>query len=372
MRIRRLDTTSRRDVRQFVDFPFQLYRDYPHWVPPLISSVRGVLDRRKHPFYQHSTADFFIAESGGRTLGRIAVMDNRNYNEYRGSSEAFFGYFEAVENVGVARALFDACCQWAHARGLDEIRGPRALIGSDSGGVLVAGFEHRPALNVPYNPPYYDALIRDSGFEKDTDHISAYLRADHKLPERFHRIADKLKAQRGFWVKSFSTKREMREWVPRVAEVHREAFSPSYTFYPPTEDEMALIADTIVSIADPRLIKLVMKGENVIGFVLAYHDISAALQKAKGRLWPFGWYYLLRERWRTKWVNGNGIGVLPEYQGLGPSILLYTEISRAIKELGFEHVDVVQVDEKNLMSYSALDVAGVTWYKRHRSYWRAL
>lgn len=371
MQIRKL-THHPHDVRQFVRFPFQLYHDCLHWVPPLLSDARESLDLRKHPFYEHSEADFFLAEERGQTLGRIAVMGNRRYNGFSGHKDAFFGFFDAVDDVEVSRALFSAAFEWARARGLEAIVGPRGLIGADAGGVLVEGFEHRPALGVPYNYPYYDALVRDVGFVKDTDHLSGYFSGDHAVPERFYRLAERVMARRGYWVKSFESKDEMRRWVPRVREVHRRAFEGSHTFYPPTEAEMKAIANTIIDVTVPGLVKLVMQGDELIGFMFAYPDFSAGLQRAKGRLWPWGWTHIARERRRTEWVNCNGVGVLPEHQGLGPGIVLYVEIDKAVKALGFKHVDVVMVDEKNVRSYSIMETMGIQWYKRHRSYFRAL
>jgi len=121
VRVRKLDTTRARDVRQFIDFPFGLYKECPQWVPPVLPEIKLILNRKKHPFYRHSAADFFVAESEGRTLGRIAVMENRNYNEYHGHRDSFFYFFECVEDIEVARALFDAACDWARSRGLDQI-----------------------------------------------------------------------------------------------------------------------------------------------------------------------------------------------------------------------------------------------------------
>jgi hypothetical protein len=255
---------------------------------------------------------------------------------------------------------------------LDRIIGPRGLIAAQGGGMLVEGFEHRPAMGIPYNYAYYDRLLRSVGFEKDTDHLSGYLSGNHRLPERLHEIAAKVKQRRGFWIKNFETKDEMREWIPHVAKVHREAFADAHTFYPPTDAEMDAIADTLISIADPPLIKLVMKGDEVIGFIFSYHDISAGLQKARGRLWPLGWLFLLWEKRRTKWANVNGVGLLPAYQGLGANAVLYTELEKSLRPYGFEHVDVVQINETNYKSFSDMENIGVKWYKRHRAYLRSL
>lgn len=372
MHLRKLDTDRAQDIRCWIEFPFLLYRDCPQWVPPLMGEARKILDRRTHPFYQHSAADFFVVVSGEGVLGRIAVMENRSYNTFRGIKTAFFGFFEVVEGQDIAGELLGAACEWASERRLNTLIGPRGLIGTDGGGVLINGFEHRPALGIPYNYPYYDTFLETAEFEKDTDHLSGYLPISHQVPERIYAIAEKVKVRRGLWVKSFTSKAEMRQWVPRVAKVHAQAFAETYTFYPPSEAEMAIIAGTLIDIADPRLIKLVMKGEDVVGFIFAYHDISAALQKTGGRLWPSGWYTLLQERKRTKWVNVNGVGMLPAYQGLGGNALLYSELEKSVRTFDFEHIEVVQVNEKNNASRADMEAIGVRWYKRHRSYRREL
>jgi len=175
---------SRRDITSFVEFPFHLYRHAKNWVPPLVSSVRLALNREKHPFYRHSEADFFLLERGGQVIGRIAAMENRNYNRYRHARTAFFGFFDVIANQKAAQMLLDVACQWAAERGLHTMIGPRGLIGTDGGGILVEGFEHRAAMGVTYNYPYYDGLIRRAGFVKDTDFFSGFIGEDFRLPER--------------------------------------------------------------------------------------------------------------------------------------------------------------------------------------------
>ena len=152
MLVRKLDTTRKDERARFVDFAFDLYRDAPLWVPPLYGSTLKILDAGKHPYYEHSIADFFVAEENGRVLGRVAMLENRNYNAYHKSKASFFGYFEVVERIEVARALLQTAKEWTAAHGLDTILGPRGVIGID-GSVLVDGFEHRPAIGIPWNYP---------------------------------------------------------------------------------------------------------------------------------------------------------------------------------------------------------------------------
>lgn len=367
MKVRKLDTTHKRERARFVDFVFDLYKDAPQWVPPLRGDSMEILDASKHPFYEHSVAEFFVAEENGEVLGRMAMLENRNFNNYHHRKSAFFGYFEVIEDINVARSLLATAKEWAKARGLDCIIGPRGVVGID-GSVLIEGFEHRPALTIPWNYPYYDAFIQDSGFVKDADYLSGYARGDHVIPERVYEIAAKVKEKRGFWIKSFASRAEIREWIPRALQIHRQAMSSLHSYYPPTENETRAVINSLLRIVDPSLIKLVMKGDDVAGFIIAYHDVSAGLQKARGRLLPFGWYHILRDRQKTDWANVNGVGLLPQYRGLGANAVLYTELRDTVAAHGFKHVDIVQINETNFNSRSDLETMGADWYKRHRHY----
>lgn len=371
MQIRKLDTTQKKERARFVDFVFDLYKDSPLWVPPLRSDAMNVLDQAKHPFYEHSYADFFVVEDGERVLGRMAMLENRNYNGFHKTKAAFFGYFEVVEDIEVARLLLRTAVEWTVSHNLDTIIGPRGVVGID-GSILVEGFDHRPALTIPYNFPYYDAYIKDSGFEKYSDYLSGYVRGDHLIPARLYDIAARVKERRGFWIKTFASRAEIREWIPRALEVHRQAMSGLHSFYPPTENETRAVVNTLLTIVDPSLIKLVMKGDDVAGFIISYHDVSAGLQKARGRLFPLGWLYILRDKRTTEWANVNGLGLLPQYRGLGANAMLYTELRDTISDHGFKHVDIVQVNETNFNSRSDMETMGVEWYKRHRHYKLAL
>jgi hypothetical protein len=250
--------------------------------------------------------------------------------------------------------------------------GPRALNSTDNVGVLVEGFQHRAAMWLPYNYPYYDNFIKEAGFIKITDHLSGYAQADEKMPERLVRISDKIKKRRGFEVIHFQNMKERKYWIPKVWNVLLEAFRGFEGQYPPTQEEMDSLAANLISIADPRLIKLIQKDGELIGFIFAYHDVTEGIQRINGRVWPFGWITLLLERKRTKWVNINGVGVLPEYQGMGVNAILYTEIKKCIDTFNFEHIDVVQVGEDNFQSRSDMENMGIRWYKSHRAYQRDL
>jgi len=332
--------------------------------------MKAALNPEVHPFYKHSQAAFFIAESGVETLGRVAILDNKRYRQApKKSSTGLFYYFEVVEDIKVAQALFEAGFEWAEQQGINTLTGPKGLAQGDSIGMLAEGFDFMPAMGIAYNMEYYPAFMDELGFEKESDLLSGYLLAEeYQLPDRVHQLAEKIKKRRGFHVKQFSTKDELRKWIPDVRQVYNQTFSAVPEFVPITEDEVWLIADKILSIADPRLLKLVFKDDDLVGFLFAYPNITKGLQKAKGRIWPFGWIHLMREFKRTKSLDINGIGLLPEHQGLGATAILYSELEKTVRDYDFEYADLVQINETNMKSFGEASNLGANWHKRHRIY----
>jgi hypothetical protein len=330
------------------------------------------MNRRRYPYYRHSDADFFLAERDGEAVGRVAVLENRRYNDYHQARVAFFYYFDAVDDAEVAHGLFDAAARWAHARGLTRLMGPKGFLRSDAVGLLVEGFEHRAAMGMPYNHAYYPDLLEAAGFEKEVDYLSGYLKGHEDLSDRFYRLAEKIRARRGFWVKSFKNKRELRAWIPRIQQVNNEAFTDVWGYYPIDAAEAQMIARQLLTVADPNLMKVVMKDDEIAGFAFVYPDISEALKEVRGRLWPFGWMALLIARQRTRRMSGNGVGLLPKYQGLGASAVLYVELAKTLKAAKATHCDLAQAMETNVKSLGDMNALGVHWYKRHRVYRRAL
>ena len=373
MRIERLDPASRRDVRRYIDFPFRLYRESPLWVPPFVAEVRAQLDPNRHPFYQHSEAAFFLAFEGDEVVGRVAVLDNARYNRYREEHTAFFYHFDVVNDRAVSRALFDAAFDWARGRGLDLLWGPKGFMAADGQGLLVDGFEHRPALGIAYNYSYYGDLLEDVGFEKQLDFISCYIDRDMSIPDRFFEVAERVKRRRGFRTVRFRTKAELRAVIPRVAAAYNSAFVEVQGYVPITEAEAQAIGDRILAVADPTLITLLMREDEIVGFILAYPDLSAAIQRCRGRMWPTGWIHLRREFKRTAWLNFNGGAILEPYRGLGGNALMYAELYHTlIANDQYQYGDLVQVQETNTRMIQELQALKVKPYKKHRIYRRSL
>lgn len=377
MRIIEIQKTSRRDVQNFIDLPFDIYQDIPQWVPPLLP---GEYRRFKpeHPFYQHSQAAFFLVrDDAGKAAGRIAVLEHRPHNQYRQTKDALIYLYEARDNDQVARLLFDAAENWAKARGLNRLVGPKGFLTVGEGlGLLVEGFEHRPAFGIPYNPAYYvHQWEQIGGMVKEIDYLSALIHRDsYTYPPELHALAERVKQRRGFTVPSLKNKKELLACVPAIHKAYNVAFASVWSYTPIPDQDMQGLVDRMLVVARPEMLKLIFKGDEVIGFVFAYPDISEGLQRIKGRLWPFGWLLLLLEKRRTRWLNLNGNAVLPQYQGLGANIVMYDELAKTLVDATqYDTVDLVQVQEDNVKMLGDLGkMMIITLHKRHRVYGKVI
>jgi hypothetical protein len=368
--IEKIDPSVKAQVRRFVRLPFRLYENHPQWVPPLLMDAELQLNRNKHPYYEHSDAEFFLAVRDGQDVGRIAALENRRYNEYHATHTAQFYLFDCEDDPQTARALFNHIFGWAKRRNLDKVLGPKGFGPLDGYGILVEGFEHRQMMTMMnYNYPYYPKLLEMHGFEKEVDFVSCYLSAnDFHLPERVHHIAERVLARGSLKVLRFNNKKELKSWAQRIGKAYNQAFVNNWEYYPLTENEVAFVLDNMLAVADPRLIKIILHEEDVVGFLFGWPDLSAALQRAKGRLLPFGLPDILMEMRRTKWIALNGAGILPEFHGRGGNAVLYTEMEKTIQEYKFQHADLTQVAETAAQMRNDLENLGGKAYKNHRVY----
>ena len=380
IRILQIDPANRKQRRDFINLPFRIYRDIAQWVPPLSGDEAKHLNLKKNPYYRHSSAGFFMAYLDGRPVGRLAVLDNRLYNEHNHEKTAFFTQFECEPVEEAAHDLFEQGFTWARRRGLEKMLGPKGFTALDGLGLLVSGFEHRPALGLPYNPEYYPGLIEAQGFEKAGEIVSGYLSPDLPFPERIHDLAARIQERRGLRIARFTSRGELRKALGSLKALYNGALEGTSGGTPLTDDEIKSMADQMLWFADPKLIKIVMKVEDAsrgierpVGFLLAYPDISVAMQKTKGRLFPLGWLTLLHGLRTTDWININGAGMIAEYRGLGGTAILYSELFKSVVENPrYRHVEVVQIGTENDKMQREMENFGVDFYKMHRMYKRVL
>jgi GNAT superfamily N-acetyltransferase len=368
--IKQVDIRSKKEVNEFVQFPFRLYKNINEWVPPIVADIKLMLNKNKHPFYEHSEAEFFTARDNGEMVGRIACIENKKYNQYHDKKQASFYLFECVDDQSVAKILFDRASDWAHDRGLEVIIGPKGLSTFDGYGFLVEGFDKRQMMTMMnYNFPNYPKFAEALGFSKVVDWVSSYIHIpDFNMPEKAKIIAKRVEEKGKFKVLRFSSKKELKKWSWKIGQAYNNTFVDNWEYYPLSDNEIKFIMDNIMVVAVPQLLKVITYNDEVIGFLFAFPDISAALQKYNGQLSPIALVSYLRELKKTNWVSFNGVGILPEYQGRGGNVLLFSEILKSANAFNFEHGELTQVAETATQMRKDLENLGVAPHKNHRIY----
>jgi hypothetical protein len=373
--IEKVNTEDKKQVRRFVELPRRIYAGCGQWVPPLNIDAYNQLNRRRHPFHEHSAVDFFLAVKDGRDVGRIAAIENKPFNHYHNTRKADFYLFECEDDLEAATAVFNTAFDWARARGLNKIIGPKGMGPLDGYGILTFGHEQRQTMTMlNYNHAYYQALVEAQGFEKEVDFVSCYLPAEKfQMPERVQRIAERVLERGHLEIKQFKSKRELIAWAKRIGKAYNDAFVNNWEYYPLSPREIDFVVENIMTVADYRLIKIITHGEDVVGFLFAFHDVSAALQRAKGKLFPFGLPDLLLEMRRTDSVAVNGMGILPEFQGHGGNALLYYAMGKTLLDFKqFVNVEMTQVAESAVQMRADLKNLNGVEYKNHRVYRKKL
>jgi hypothetical protein len=331
-----------------------------------------MLNRNKHPYYEHSDAEFFVAKRDGKIVGRIALLENKPFNTYHDTRKANFYLFDCIDDQETANRLFDAAFDWSRKRNLDLLIGPKGFSLFDGYGIQIEGHQYRQMMTMMnYNYPYYSTLLENIGFGKEVDFVSCHLPMDSfQIPEKIREIAVRVKERGKFQVQNFQTKRELLKYVKRIGEAYNKTFVKNWEYWPMTEREIKYIVDTIITIAVPQLIKLMTYNDEVVGFLFGFPDISAALQRQGGKITPWGLADILVDLRRTKMISLNGAGVLPEFHGRGGNALMYYEMEKTIRDFKYNDGELTQVAETASQMRKDLITAGGVPYKNHRVYRR--
>jgi hypothetical protein len=358
---------NRRLRRQFLQLPFRLHRDDPNWVPPLMIDQRGIFNRKRNNFYRHGEALFLLALENGQAVGRLAVLCNQGSQAGFEQDAAHFYLYETERNPEITKRMFDIGTSWAKEHGLKRLLGPKGMSPLDGLGLLVRGFDHRPAFGMPYNPPFYPDLLTEYGFQNIREIESGYLNPQiFSMPEKVFRAAELVQERKGFRVLQLHSRKDLREAIHLLGKMYNGALTGTDGNVALSDEDLDTITGGLLWIAQPELIKLILKDEQPVGFLLAYPDISAGLQATRGRIFPFGWIRLLWEKSHTSWIDINGAGIIAEYRGMAATALLFAELFRSVTASGqFKHAEVIQIGVENERMRRELQGMGIDFYKTH-------
>ena len=325
----------RRDLKKFIRFPLELYKECDQYVPPLFKGQEHEL-MHAAPLKYCTRKMWIVEDAGGKVVGRICAMINPRYNEKYGKKRVRFGWFDLINDMKVAQMLFEAAESWAKAEGMDEIHGPLYYNTLGRQGMLVEGFDKLAPFSCIYNYPYYVDIVTGLGFEKECDWIQYMMPADKGAGTRLKEISDRLMQRQNLHIADFDALKKDRNMVRRFFKMYNESFDGQVNnFVPFTEDEIEEEIDLIIGQLDKRLCCVIMDADGEIAaFGIAIPSMSKAMQKAKGSLFPFGWYHVLRAMKDFTDLDLMLVGAAPKWQNTGVSALIHGMMSEQARECG--------------------------------------
>ena len=369
--------TNRKELEQFVQFYYDLYRGNDCAVPFLYSDEMDTLRKDKNPSFECCDAEYFMAFKDGKMVGRVAGIINRRANERWDRKLVRFGWFDFVDDTEVSEALLKAVEDWGRGQGMTEIAGPLGFIDTDREGMLVDGFDQLSTMYVNYNYPYYPKhMERLSGFEKDNDYVEMKVKVPEVVPEKFSKITEMVRKRYGLRVHKFSRRELIDEGYGRkVFDLLNATYKDLYGFSQLSDKQIDKLVNDYIKIADLNLVTAVFDGDNMVGFGITFPSFSHAMQKTRdGRFLPFGWWHMLKIlKWhRTNIVDLLLIGVLPEYRAKGANALIFDDLIRWFQRYNFEWAETGPQMETNEGVLSQWQYLESTIVRRHRCYRKTL
>ena len=359
--------TGKKALNAFIKFPWEIYRGDPNWVPPLLIEQKAVLDTRKNPFFLHSEIQSFLARREGKPVGRISAIIDNNYNDFQNEKTGFFGFFEAINDREVSRALFSAAERWIREKGMNRMLGPTNPSTNYVLGLLIDAFDRPPVLQMPYNPAYYVELFEDYGLGKAHDLYAYYMEDITPISDKIQRVAELVRKRKNVTVRPI-VMRKLAEEIKLIKVVYNDAWERNWGFVPWTDEELEHTAQDLKIAAIPDLVLFAYVDGELAGWSLALPDLNQALRRINGRLFPFGLLKILCYLRKIDMLRVLNLGVRKKFQGIGlDSIFYYETYTRGTKH-GFHRGEFSWILEDNHPMRNAMENWGARIYKTYRLY----
>ena len=368
-RIQVVPVRGRKMLRQFIDFPIKLYKGCDKWVPSFEDDEYKSLGD-KNPSLSFCDRELYLALEDKRIVGRVAAIINHNADKKWNERTVRFGWIDFVEDFDVAKALIDKVIEWGHERGAEKIKGPLGFTDMDREGLLVEGFENESPFTVIYNYPYYGEYLERMGCTKDADWTQRYVELPDEIPPMFQ-YANLVEKRYGIRIYTARTVAKMAKRGREMFHVLNDAFAPLYEYTKLSEEQIDGYVKQYVPVMNKDLVAFVVNDKDeLVGFTVTMPHISAAVRKAKGRIFPFGWMHLLPalNPRRNDTVEALLIGVLPEYQAKGAAMLMFKHLHATYTRRGIKRMLLNPQLEDNHKVQSLFGVYDPKPYQRRRSY----
>lgn len=366
---------TRSNLLKFIKFQTKLYKGNDCFVPPLIIDELDTLNPRKNPAFDFCEAEYFMAYRDGKPAGRIAAIINHQVNESSGEKAARFGFFDFIDDKEVSRALLDTVEEWGRQKGMTKIIGPLSFTDLDKEGMLIEGFQELSTMATNYNFPYYPLHMESHGYTKESDWLEFLMQVPDGIPEKFNRIADIVKKRLNLRVVKYTSKKKIKEAYGRkIFELINDSYKSLYQYSLLTERQIQQYIDVYLNLLNLDLVSLIVNEQDeLVGVGISMPSMSRALQKAHGRLLPFGWIPLLKGlKGKNDRVDLMLVGVRPDYQGKGVNALLFQDLIPQYIKYGYKYAESNPEMETNAKVQNQWELFSPRQHRRRRSYFKTI
>lgn len=336
--------SNKAELKKFIRFNYEFYKDNPYSVPDLYDDMLNTFSPQKNAAFEFCEADYFLAMREGKIVGRVAAIINHRANETWNKKVVRFGWIDFVDDLDVSRALIDTVKQWGRERDMNEIEGPLGFTDMDAEGMLIDGFDQLSTMATIYNYPYYPEHMNLLGLERSADWVEMKVYIPDAIPEKHKRISAIIAQKYKLHIRKITSRKEIKETgiAHDIFRLINKAYTPLFNYSQMTERQIDQYVNMYVPVLDLRMVSIVENEQNeIVAVGISMASLSEALQKAKGKLLPFGWFHLLKAlKWkRPKMLDLLLVAVRPDYQGKGVNALLFTDLIPVYQELGFEYAE---------------------------------
>lgn len=368
--------TTKKELKDFIRFNYELYKDNRYSVPDLYDDMLNTFSKKKNAAFEFCEADYFLAYKDGKLVGRIAGIINKRANETWGKKDVRFGWIDFIDDIEVSKILLETVEKWGRERGMTHIQGPLGFTDFDAEGMLVEGYDQLSTMATIYNYPYYPEHMEKLGYEKDADWVEYKIYIPDGIPEKHQRISDLIQRKYNLKIKKYtSSKAIAKEYGQAIFELMNEAYSPLYGFSPLSQEQIKQYIKMYLPIVDLRMLTLITDANDaLVGVGISMPSLSVALQKAKGRILPFGWYHLLKALFvkRAKVLDLLLVAIKPEYQNKGVNALLFSDLIPVYQKLGFKYAESNPELEMNGKVQAQWEYFDTELHKRRRAFVKAI
>ncbi len=369
--------SSKKELKKFIRFNFEMYKNNAFSVPDLYDDMLNTFNKKKNAAFEFCEAEYFMAFKDDKLVGRVAAIINNKANNIWNKKDVRFGWIDFIDDIEVSKALLDAVQKWGKEKGMTDIIGPLGFTDFDAEGMLVEGFDQLSTMATTYNFPYYPQHMEKLGYTKDADWVEFKIMIPDAIPEKHQRISDLIQRKYNLKIKKYTSNSKIaKEYGQAIFELMNEAYSPLYGYSPLSQKQIDQYVKMYLPIVDLRMVTLITDSEDqLVAVGISMPSLSEALQKSKGRLLPLGWFYLLKALFmkrRAKMLDLLLVAVKPEYQNKGVNALLFSDLIPVYQKLGFIFAESNPELEHNGKVQAQWEYFETQQHKRRRAYTKAI